>query len=64
MSYRAGLIAILERLGWTRADFARVCGYKSERSVEKFFQGATPTASTLNLLDVYLEKHKAKTRKR
>ena len=56
MDYAPGLTAILERLGWSRADFAFHCGYKSVRSVEKFWQGAVPPAATLNMLGVELER--------
>lgn len=54
MDYPRGLTAVLDRLGWSRADFANRFGYKSPRSVEKFFQGFVPSAATLNLLGVYL----------
>mgnify|MGYP000239871866 CR=1 FL=1 len=54
MQMTEGLRAIIERLGWSRSQFAAFCFYKSSRSVEKFFQGTTPPAHTLNLLSVYL----------
>lgn len=57
MDYVPGLTAILDKLGWSRADFAARCGYKSARSVEKFWQGVVPPAATLNLLSVALESH-------
>lgn len=56
LGYPAGLTAVLERLEWSRADFAAHCGYKSARSVEKFWQGVTPPAATLNMLAVALEQ--------
>ena len=56
MDYAPGLSAVLARLGWSRADFAEHCGYKSTRSVEKFWQGAIPPAATLNMLGVELER--------
>ena len=56
MDYGPGLTAILNKLGWTRADFAAHCGYKSARSVEKFWQGVVPPAATLNMLGVELER--------
>lgn len=54
LDYAEGLREVLTRLNWSRSDFASCCGYKSARSVEKFFQGVVPTAATLNLLGVYL----------
>ena len=54
MQMTEGLRAVIERLGWSRSQFAAFCFYKSARSVEKFFQGATPPAHTLNLLSVHL----------
>lgn len=56
MDYGPGLTAILDRLAWSRADFAAHCGYKSARSVEKFWQGVVPPAATLNMLGVELER--------
>ena len=54
MDYGPGLTAGLQKLGWSRADFARHCGY-STRSVEKFWQGVVPPAATLNMLGVALD---------
>jgi len=54
MQMTEGLKAVIDRLGWSRSQFAAFCFYKSARSVEKFFQGATPPAHTLNLLSVHL----------
>lgn len=56
MDYGPGLTAILKHLKWTRSDFAAHCGYKSARSVEKFWQGAIPPAATLNMLGAALEQ--------
>lgn len=55
MDYGPGLTAVLDRLGWSRAEFAEHCGYKGPRSVEKFWQGTMPPAATLNMLSVALE---------
>jgi hypothetical protein len=57
MDYAPGLTAVLNRLKWSRAQFAAHCGYKSPRSVEKFWQGVIPPAATLNLLSVALAGH-------
>ena len=54
MEYSAGLSATLKKIGWSRADFAKRLGYKSKRSVEKFWQGTTPPAHVLNILSVEL----------
>ena len=54
IDYAPGLSAVLDRLGWRRADFAKHCGYKGPRSVEKFWQGVVPPAATLNMLAVEL----------
>jgi hypothetical protein len=54
MQMTEGLKAVIERLGWSRSQFAAFCFYKSARSVEKFFQGTPPPAHTLNLLSVHL----------
>jgi hypothetical protein len=56
MDYAPGLTALLDRLGWSRADFATHCGYSGPRSVEKFWQGVVPPAATLNMLAVELER--------
>lgn len=56
MDYGPGLTAILDCLGWSRAQFADHCGYKSARSVEKFWQGVVPPATTLNMLGVELDR--------
>lgn len=56
MDYGPGLTATLKRLGWSRADFAAHCGYRSARSVEKFWQGVVPPAATLNMLGVALDR--------
>ena len=56
MDYAPGLNAVLSKLGWSRAEFAERCGYKV-RSVEKFWQGAPPSASALNVLALALEAH-------
>ena len=56
MDYEPGLTAALVFLDWTREDFAQNCGYKSARSVEKFWQGTTPPASTLNMLGVAIDQ--------
>ena len=56
MDYGPGLTAALQKLGWSRADFASHCGYQGPRSVEKFWQGAAPPAATLNMLGVELDR--------
>jgi hypothetical protein len=56
MDYAPGLTATLARIGWSRAQFAERCGYKSARSVEKFWQGVQPPAATLNQLAVALDQ--------
>lgn len=63
MDYGPGLTAALQKLGWSRADFAGKCGYKSARSVEKFWQGVVPPATTLNMLGVALEGRRAETKR-
>lgn len=55
MDYVPGLNLALERLGWTRADIAEKSGYKSARSIEKFWQGVPPSAQLLNVLSVALK---------
>jgi len=59
MDYANGLTAALQKLGWSRSDFASHCGYKSARSVEKFWQGCVPPAATLNMLGVELDRVRA-----
>ena len=56
MDYGPGLTAALQKLGWSRADFATHCGYSGPRSVEKFWQGVVPPAATLNMLGVELDR--------
>jgi hypothetical protein len=56
MDYGPGLTATLQKLGWSRADFAAYCGYSGPRSVEKFWQGVVPPATTLNMLAVALDR--------
>jgi len=56
MGYDAGLRAALQKLDWSRDEFAKRCGYKSSRSVEKFFQGVVPPATTLNMLGAALDR--------
>ena len=56
MDYASGLSAVIDRLNWTRSDFASHCGYSTARSVEKFWQGAIPPAATLNMLGVALDR--------
>ena len=56
MDYGPGLTAALQKLGWSRADFAAHCGYQGPRSVEKFWQGVVPPATTLNMLGVELDR--------
>jgi hypothetical protein len=56
LPYPEGLTAVLGALKWTRRDFAAHCGYKSARSVEKFWQGTVPPAATLNLLGAALDR--------
>jgi hypothetical protein len=56
MDYGPGLTAALQKLGWSRADFAVHCGYSGPRSVEKFWQGVVPPSSTLNMLGVELDR--------
>lgn len=58
MDYGPGLTATLQKLGWSRADFASHCGYSGPRSVEKFWQGGAPPAATLNMLGVELDRHR------
>jgi len=55
MDYGPGLTAVLAKLGWSRADLASHCGYSGTRSVEKFWQGVVPPATTLNMLGVEIE---------
>jgi len=56
MSYKNGLTATLKKLCWSRKDFASRLGYKSKRSVDKFWQEAIPPAHVLNVLSVELRK--------
>ena len=63
MDYATGLTATLVYLDWKREDFARNCGYKNARSVEKFWQGITPPASTLNMLGVAIDQAHARASK-
>jgi len=58
MDYGPGLTAALQKLGWSRADLATHCGYSGPRSVEKFWQGVVPPATTLNMLGVALERRR------
>lgn len=57
MDYAPGLTRVLQRIGWTRQQAAIESGYKSARSIEKFWQGTPPSAQLLNRLAVQLEKH-------
>jgi hypothetical protein len=57
MDYAPGLTAALNRIGWTREQAAVESGYKSARSIEKFWQGCPPSARLLNRLSVELQKH-------
>jgi transcriptional regulator with XRE-family HTH domain len=50
MPYGEGLTLALKYLQLTRAQLAKVMGYKSVRSIEKFWQGTTPPAHLLNML--------------
>ena len=50
MGYPEGLTAVLNHLGATREQAARAAGYRSARSVEKFWQGTVPSARLLNWL--------------
>ena len=50
MPYAKGLTAILKYLQISRAQLAQMMGYKSARSIEKFWQGTTPPAYLLNIL--------------
>ncbi|HRW57947.1 MAG TPA: hypothetical protein P5185_09335 [Oscillospiraceae bacterium] len=54
MDYAAGLTAVLQRLGWSRERAAIAAGYKSARSIEKFWQGVPPSAQLLNVLALEL----------
>jgi len=55
MDYVPGLNLALDRLGWSRQDLAERSGYKSARSIEKFWQGMPPSAQLLNVLAVAIE---------
>lgn len=57
MDYAPGLSAVLQRIGWSREQAAQAAGYKSARSIEKFWQGVPPSAQLLNVLAVQLEAH-------
>jgi hypothetical protein len=56
MDYTPGLKAVLKKIGWTREQAAIEAGYKSARSIEKFFQGVPPSAQLLNRLAVELDR--------
>ena len=56
MDYAQGLTASLDHLGWTRQQAAIAAGYKSKRSIDKFWQGFPPSAQLLNVLSIELDK--------
>lgn len=56
MDYAPGLTAVLERIGWDRETAAVESGYKSARSIERFWQGIPPSAQLLNRLGVELDR--------
>ena len=59
MPYAKGLTAILKYLQISRAQLAQMMGYKSARSIEKFWQGTTPPAYLLNILGKNIHMAKA-----
>lgn len=56
MDYAPGLTEVLRRIGWDRETAAVESGYKSARSIEKFWQGFPPSAQLLNRLGVELRR--------
>lgn len=56
MDYAPGITAVLDRIGWDRQTAAVESGYKSARSIEKFWQGAQPSARFLNRIGVELDR--------
>jgi len=56
MDYAAGLTAVLDRLGWDRDRAAQEAGYRSKRSIERYWQGQPPSARLLNRLGVELAR--------
>jgi len=55
MDERAGLKAVLKKLGWTLGDLARATG-KSISSCQKYGRDATIPAEVLNVLAEELKK--------
>lgn len=56
MDYAPGLTETLRRIGWSREEAARAAGYKSARSIEKFWQGRPPSAQLLNVLALEIDR--------
>jgi ABC-type Fe2+-enterobactin transport system substrate-binding protein len=55
MDYVQGLTDTLKALDMTREEAAQAAGYKSKRSIDKFWQAHTPSARLLNVLGMALE---------
>ncbi len=55
MDYPQGLTAALKKIGWSREQAALAAGYKTGRSIERFWQGVPPSAQLLNVLSVELD---------
>ena len=58
MDYAPGMTAALKQINWTRDQLAKAAGYKSGRSIEKFWQGLPPSAQLLNVLALEIQRRK------
>jgi hypothetical protein len=56
LPYSIGLTLALGRLGWTREDFGRLCGYRDPATIRQLCTVRKPSAPHLNLLGLALKK--------
>jgi len=59
LDYPEGLTQALTTLEWSRNQFAVRAGYKSSRSIEKWWQALPPSAKGLNVLKEALESQQS-----
>ncbi len=56
VEYPHGLNQILKQVGMSRKELALAAGYKSARSIYKFWYGTTPSPQILNVLSSKLNE--------